>query len=427
MFHGLAQQVPLRPRPRGRVVDVGLGEHTMKDGVLVAQTRNERAPRHRLSVDLLRHDFKAPRLLSRCSVGVFHLELASREHTALEDNGHLLACDQTLHEVERLGDRRVGEVVEVTFLVRRDHLGHRSDAARIDVRQIHAVLGLRRKGAVGTLQGKALFVCAIAACLSGIVARFALKTRAVKAYGGIYGQMQRARAVLRAVDVTFAPLHVENLGRHAVFTVRSRHPRHKAVALAVGERQGVGAVVFHGTERDAFSHDLVFRVELFRHQREGIAAKGVVVVHHTLGALDTFAHRPPRIAAVEVVDEHLQVFFRSRGQRETQTAVDRVAEFPDRHFPLLTFEFEGVVEMPRVLHLERLGVHQRVALAVVFAIRADGNFDVLCEGEVERERIVAHDRAVAIGVVVGHHVEKRFARGGIDYHNSSYEYLELPA
>ena len=390
----------------------------MKDGVLVARARNECAPRHRLSVDFLRHDFKAARLLSRCRVGVFHLKLASREHTTLEDNGHLLTRDQALLEVERLGNLRVAEVVEVLFLVCRDDLGHRSDAARIDVRQIDAVLRLRRKGAVGTLHGKAFFVCAIAACLSGIVVRFALKTRAVKAYGGIEGQMQRARAVLRSVDIAFAPLHVENLCRHAVFAVRSRHTRHKAVALAVGKRQGVCAVVFHGTERDAFPHDLVFRIECFCHQREGIAAKGVFVVHHTLGALDTFAHRPPRVAAIEVVDEHLQVFLWARGQRETQTAVDWVAEFPNRHLALLAFEFEGVVEMPRVLHFEGFGTHQRVALAAVFAIRADGNFDVLCEGEIERERIVAHNRAVAIGVVVGHHVEERFARGGIDDHNS---------
>ena len=390
----------------------------MKDGVLVARTRNERAPRHHLSVDLLRHDFKAARLLSRCRVGVFHFKLASREHTALEDHGHLLACNQTLLEVERLGNRRVGEVVEVFLLVRRDDLGHRSDVTRVNVGQIDAVLCHRRKGAVGTLHGEALFIRAIAACLSGIVVRFALKTRSVEAYGGIEGQMQRARAVLRAVDVAFAPLHVENLGWHAVFAVRSRHPRDKAVALAVGERQGVRAVVFHGTERDAFPHDLILRAELLGDHREGIAAKGVIVVDHALGAVDTRAECPARIATIEVVDEHLQMFVGFGREREAQTAVDRVAKFPNRHFPLLGHEFEGVVEMPRVLHLERLGVHQRVALTVVFAIRADGNFDVLCEGEVERERIVAHDRAVAIGVVFGHHVEERCARGGIDYHNS---------
>ena len=418
MFHRFAQQVPFRPRTRGRVVDVGLWKHTVKDGVLVAHAGNERAPGHCHSVDLLRHDFKAARLLSRCRVGVFHFKLASREHTALEDNGHLFARNQAFLEVERIGNRRVSEIVEVFLLVRRDDLGHRSDAARIDVRQIDAVLGLRRKGAVGTLHGEALFVRAIASRLSGIVAHFAFKTRAVKAYDRINRQMQRARAVLRSVDVAFAPLHVENLGGHAVFAVRSCHTRHKAVAFAVGKRQGVGTVVFHGTERDAFPHDLVFRVECFCHQREGIAAKGVFVVHHTLGALDTFAHRPPRVAAIEVVDEHLQVFFRSRGQRETQTAVDWVAKLPDRHLALLAFEFDGVVKMPRVLHFEGFGAHQRVVLAAVFAIRADGNFDVLCEGEIERERIVAHNRAVAIGVVVGHYVEERCARGGIDDHNS---------
>ena len=238
--------------------------------------------------------------------------------------------------------------------------------------------------------------------------------------------MQRARAVLRSVDVAFAPLHVENLGGHAVFAVRSCHTRHKAVALAVGKRQGVRTVVFHGTERDAFPHDLILRAELLGDHREGIAAKGVIVVDHALGTVDTRAECPSRIATIEVVDEHLQVFVGVGREREAQTAVDRVAKFPNRHLALLTFEFEGVVEMPRVLHFEGFGAHQRVALAAVFAIRADGDFDVLCEGEVERERIVAHDRAVAIGVVVGHHVEERCARGGIDDH-VSYEEKELPS
>lgn len=169
MLHGFAQQVPLRARTRGGVVDVGLRKHAMKDGVFVTRTRNERAPRHRLSVDLLRHDFKAPRLLSRCRVGVFNFKLAPRKHAALEDHGHLLARDQALLEVERLGNRRVGEVVEVVFLVRRDHLGHRSDATRVNVGQIDAVFGHRRLGTVGTLHGEALFVRAIAAGVGGIV------------------------------------------------------------------------------------------------------------------------------------------------------------------------------------------------------------------------------------------------------------------
>ena len=83
--------------------------------------------------------------------------------------------------------------------------------------------------------------------------------------------------------------------------------------------------------------------------------------------------------------------------------------------------------MPRVVHFERLGVHQRVALAVVLTIGADGDFDVLGEGEIEGERVVAHHCAVSIGVVVGHHVEECFARGGIDDHNSSYEDSVLPS
>ena len=233
MLHGFAQQVPLRARTRGCVVDVGLREHAMKDGILVAHAGNEHAPGHCHAVDLLRHDFKAPRFLARCRVGVLHLKLAPRKHAALEDHGHLLARDQALFEIERRGDRRVGEVVEVVFLVRRDHLAHGADTTRVNVGQIDAVFGHRRKGTICALHGEALFVRAIAAGAGGIVARFAFEVRTIVGYGGIDGQMQRARAVLRAVDVAFAPLHVENLGRHAVFAVRARHPRDKAVALAV--------------------------------------------------------------------------------------------------------------------------------------------------------------------------------------------------
>ena len=216
--------------------------------------------------------------------------------------------------------------------------------------------------------------------------------------------MQGLCAVLRWVDVSIATLHEEYL-RRGLARCRATDARLEASAEAVGQCQRVGLVVLDLAERDTLVGDLPLGLELLRHLPECVPAGVVVVADELLGRLDTFADRPARVARVEVSDEHLEVFARRCRQRELETPVDVVAELPQPEARLPSLERDGVLEVARVVHLDRLGVEKIVALALVLTPRSAGEFDVIGQRVLERQCVVALDRAVAEARVVDFAVE----------------------
>ena len=131
----------------------------------------------------------------------------------------------------------------------------------------------------------------------------------------------------------------------------------------------------------------------------------MVVADGLLGRLDAVADEPARVARVEVGDEHLEVFAGSGRQRELEATVDVVAELPQLEARLPSLERDGVLEVARVVHLDRLWVEQLVALALILAPCTAGEFDVIGERVLERQCVVALDRAVAEARVVDFAVE----------------------